>query len=65
MKTVTVDAVALRTVLVALVGPGHLIHELQATRTLDVAALTGVENPINCLVREFNEQAEAQEGGQQ
>ena len=56
MKTVTVNANALRSVLIALIGPGHLIRELQATRSID--ALTGTENPINQLVREFNEQVE-------
>lgn len=56
MKTVTVNANALRSVLAALIGPGHLIRELQATRSID--ALTGTENPINQLVREFNEQVD-------
>jgi uncharacterized membrane protein len=65
MKTVTVHAESLGRVLQALVGPGHLIRELQATCGID--ALTGHENPINRLVREFNEQvaAEAAKGGQQ
>jgi hypothetical protein len=54
-NTTTVSADALRTVLSALCGPGHLIRELQATRGID--ALTGSENPINQLVREANEQA--------
>jgi hypothetical protein len=32
METITVNALALRQLLVALSGPGHYIRELQATR---------------------------------
>jgi hypothetical protein len=52
MQTVTVSAAALRQVLVALNGPGHLIRELQATRDKP-PIMTG--NPIDQLVREFND----------
>lgn len=50
MKTVTVDAEALRQVLTALNGASHLIRELQATRD----PLMGKGNPINKLIEEFN-----------
>lgn len=51
-KTVRVSAEALRQVLVALSGPGHLIRELQATR--DIAKLSDTPNPINTLVDQYN-----------
>jgi hypothetical protein len=54
MKTVTVDAEALRAVLQALIGPAHHIRELQAIR-----GLPGGDDPIGKLIKEFNEQAEA------
>lgn len=50
-----VDAKALRDVLSALIGPGHHIRELQATRS--IAKLTGVKNPIDVLLDQFNAQA--------
>lgn len=53
--TVTVDGQALRQVLVALTGPGHLIRELQATRSLHTL---GHPNPIDILLEQFNAQAE-------
>jgi hypothetical protein len=46
---VSVDAVALREVLTALVGPPHLLRELQAIR-----GLPGDASPIDKLVDEFN-----------
>jgi len=46
---IIVTAKALHQVLGALVGPGHYIRELQATRNLP-----GVENPINTLIDEYN-----------
>jgi ribA/ribD-fused uncharacterized protein len=49
MRTVAVDADSLRQILEALVGPGHLIRELQATRLLP-----GIESPITRLVNEYN-----------
>lgn len=55
MKTVTVDAKSLREVLQALMGPGHLIGELQATRSLHKL---GYPNPIETLIEQFNEQAQ-------
>jgi hypothetical protein len=45
--TITVDRDALFQVLQALVGPGHLIRELQFTRGLP-------DNPINKLVDQYN-----------
>lgn len=53
MDKVTVNANALRQVLQALIGPGHLIRELQITRNLP-----GSENPIDTLVREYNSAVE-------
>lgn len=55
---VAVDAVALRRVLEALVGPGHLIRELQATRSLHSL---GHPNPIDTLLEQFNAWATARE----
>lgn len=49
-EKITVSADALQAVLKALVGPGHLVRELQATR----GPLTGELNPINILIDEFN-----------
>lgn len=49
--TVTVDRAALRQVLAALIGAEHEIRELQFTRSLG-------NNPINLLVRQYNEQVE-------
>lgn len=54
MNTIQVNADALRQVLLALSGPGHLIREMQATRSLPV--MEGEEpNPINELARAFHE----------
>ena len=53
---VIVDAEALRQLLTAVQGPGHLIREIQFTT--DICAATGMDNPINTLIKEFNEQAE-------
>lgn len=52
-ETVSVNKAALLQVLQALTGPGHLIRELQATRS--IGALTGATNPINELIRNYNE----------
>jgi hypothetical protein len=49
-QTVTVDAKALRELLVALNGPAHHIRELQVTRGF-------MDNPIDTLIEEFNAQA--------
>lgn len=48
-KTVTVDADALRRILQALIGPGYLIRELQAIRSLG-------NSPINKLMEQYKEQ---------
>lgn len=50
-NAVTVNADALRQVLVALTGPGHLIRELQFTRD-NPPIMTG--NPIDTLIRDYN-----------
>ena len=54
MKTVTVSAKALSHLLDALTGPGHHIRELQMTR----GPLVGDNNPINILIKEWNENVE-------
>lgn len=51
-STITVDAAALREVLQALIGPGHHIRELQATRSLHKL---GHPNAIETLVEQYNE----------
>lgn len=48
--TITVDRKALHTVLQALVGPGHLIRELQHTRSLHKM---GHPNPIDTLIEQY------------
>ena len=50
---VSVDAKALREVLIALTGAPHEIRELQA-----ITNLTGHDCAIKKLVKEFNEQVE-------
>lgn len=52
METVTVNATALRRVLIALVGPPHYVRELQAT--MGPLPLIGQDNPINILLSEYN-----------
>jgi hypothetical protein len=49
---VPVSADALAEVLTALLGPGHLIRELQATRSISASGLGG-PNAINTLVDEY------------
>ena len=60
MKTVTVDAKALRELLNALNGPAHFLGELQVTRSLHKL---GHPNPIETLVEEFNAQVQAHNEG--
>nr|WP_319566274.1 hypothetical protein [uncultured Rhodoferax sp.] len=55
MNTVTVSAPALRELLEALSGPGHLIRELQMLS----GPLVGKDNPINILVDQYNAAIEA------
>ena len=55
METVTVSAIALRSVLNGLNGAPHEIRELQATR----GPLVGDDNPINILCAEYNAAVEA------
>lgn len=61
---VLVDAEALSALLKACIGPGHLIRELQHTRSLDDARVLlpnlGKRNPINQLLDEYNEAARCQ-----
>ncbi|HWK69999.1 MAG TPA: hypothetical protein VNS29_04075 [Burkholderiaceae bacterium] len=55
METVTVDAKALRSVLAALTGPGHLIRELQVLRGLGDA----MDSPIDLLISQYNKAVES------
>lgn len=48
-RTVTVDADALREILQAIIGPGYLIRELQAIRSLG-------DSPIDKLLEQYKEQ---------
>lgn len=48
MDKITVSAQALREILQALSGPGHLIRELQVIRSLG-------DNPIDTLIQEYND----------
>ncbi len=54
MEAVIVNAGALRQVLEALMGPPHLIRELQAMNDFEFAK----NDPIGTLVKEFNEALE-------
>ena len=56
MTTVTVNAVALRRVLVALSGPSYLIRELQAINSPSVP-----DNPIGILIKEYNDSLKEQD----
>lgn len=62
---ISVDADALREVLQALNSSGPELRELQATRNPILDKVRGGENPINKLIREFNEQIEAVQHDQQ
>lgn len=53
---VSVPQDALCQVLRALMGPGHLIRELQAT--MNLPPLAGHDNPINVLVQAYNNRSE-------
>ncbi len=57
MKTIAVSADALHRVLLALLGPGHLIRELQAT--CNISDLMEGGNPIITLAREYDAALEA------
>lgn len=48
-EKITVNTAALRQILEALVGPGVVLRELQATRRMG-----GDAHPINILVKEFD-----------
>lgn len=57
LEVVTVNANALRELLVALSGPSHMIRELQMLRNTPVMkSLNMSPNCINVLLDEFNEQ---------
>lgn len=53
MSTTPVNTEALRQVLEALNGPGHLIRELQSTRT--IAKLTAPPSPIDVLIEDYKQ----------
>jgi hypothetical protein len=61
MKTITVDADALRQVLQALIGPSHHIRELQATRSLHKL---GHPNPIDILIENYEAAIAKQTGSE-
>lgn len=50
---ITISAEPLRQILQALTGPGHLIREIQYTRSLHAL---GHPNPIDTLIEEYNEE---------
>jgi hypothetical protein len=52
MDKVTVSAAPLRELLEALIGPGHLVRELQAI------ASVAPDSPLPILVKEFNQAVE-------
>ncbi len=54
MKTVTVDADALKRVLLAFNGPGYMLRELQVTRGGSAAGLLD-NNPIDTLEKQYLE----------
>lgn len=56
-KKIEVDAHALYELLSAVVGPDHLIRELQATQMLDSLGFGSTihPHPINVLVKQWNE----------
>lgn len=58
MKTVTVDADALRQVLEALIGPSYLMSELMAIRGLG-------DSPIDILVEQYNAAVESHDAKEQ
>lgn len=60
MKTVTVDANALRQVLQAILGPDHYIRELKVIHNL-YQKLPGnlADNPLGLLIQQYNEAATA------
>lgn len=65
-QTIEVDATALRAVLVALTGPGHLIRELQVMNSPSLSALSPDElNPIGTLLKQFNAWVAAASGAAQ
>lgn len=51
---VSVNAAALREILIAVTGPAHHIRELQVTRGLPM-----VDNPIDILINDYNAAVEA------
>lgn len=55
-QMIAVDGAALRQILIALVGPPHLVRELQATRSLHAL---GHPNPIDIILADFNRQAQS------
>jgi len=60
MEKVEVNREALRQVLKALMGPGHLIRELLVIHDLGCKGLIGdhSSNPIGTLITEYNQQVE-------
>lgn len=63
MDTVTVSAADLRAILEALSGPGYLIRELQAIRSLGNSPIDRLIAEFDAQVDEFNEQVEPAKDG--
>ncbi len=55
MRTVEVNASALKQILLALTGPPYLIREIQATITLP-------DSPVQVLVDDYNRALEKEKG---
>lgn len=53
-RIIKVSESALQQLLSALCGPPHLVHELIAT--MDLPLGMSDDNPINILIKQFNEQ---------
>ena len=56
MDKVTVSAEPLAAILKALIGPDHFIRELQSNRRLHKTGILEGKDPIDQLIKEFNEQ---------
>lgn len=70
-QKVSVSSVALRELLVALLGPGHLIREIQMLSKAhgsSIAELSKEVNPLDLILQQFNEEVEkfkAEQNGEQ
>lgn len=60
MTTVTVNAAALKQVLQALIGPGHLIRELQCIHGMHEMLKKPGDDPVGTLLTEYNTWAQGE-----